>query len=183
MRRLGLAAAAAAAILAACGESATDPTSAEPPAGLEAADAAAKMSAEDHAVLIAATGYALGADGTIENACGSHVYPQTVPADVGGVVGLAWLVVVPGGDETPGCYGDVPGDMFLLRRVDAGFETIFFGGGYINILPDAGREGVHDLALGGPGFEFPVFTWDGAAYAPAGRTISDADFGRTPSIP
>jgi hypothetical protein len=171
---------AAAVMFVACAPAATDQAS-SPAAEVDSADA--KMSAADHAALIAATGYALGADGAVENACGSQVHPQTLPAEVGGDVGLAWLVVVPGGNETPGCYGDVPGDMFLLRRGNAGYAVIFAGRGYVSILPSTGVGGVHDLALGGPGFSFPVFAWDGAGYAPAGRTISDEEFGATSSLP
>jgi hypothetical protein len=141
------------------------------------------MSTEEHAALIAATGYTLGADGTVENACGTRVHPQTLPADVGGDVGLTWLLIVPGGEGSPTCYGDVPGDMYLLWREDAGYAVIFSGGGYISILPETGVGGVHDIVLGGPGFSFPVFTWDGAAYAPADRTISDEEFAQHPMLP
>lgn len=181
MRTISLAAAAA--VLAACSQPTTDGAAAQQePAGTEAA-AAPKLGAEDAVALVTATGYTPGPDGTVENICGDRVSPQTLPANVGGSVGLAWLVIVPGGASSAACYGDVPGDMYLMARDGAGWRTIFSGGGYINILPATGTDGVHDFALGGPGFEFPVYSWNGTAYDITDRTIDDAEYGQTPSIP
>jgi hypothetical protein len=42
------------------------------------------------------------------------------------------------------------------------------------ILPTS-TGGVRDLADGGPGFSFPVWTWNETRYARASRNISDAE--------
>ncbi len=42
-------------------------------------------------------------------------------------------------------------------------------------MPRAATGGVRDLADGGPGFSFPVWSWNGSRYVPAGRDISDAE--------
>ena len=54
--------------------------------------------------------------------------------------------------------------------------------GYLGIL-DTRTNGARDVALGGPGFSFPVFAWDGANYEPAGRMIPDTDFGAATVVP
>jgi hypothetical protein len=173
---------AATAMLAACGQPSATQTSAQ---GAEASAEAAeiKMSAGDHAALIAVTGYALAADGTVENACGERVHPQTLPADVGGSVGLAWLIVVGSGPNATGCYGDVPGGLYLVMRDADAYRLIFADSGYLAILPEMGIDGVHDVAIGGPGFSFPVYEWDGSSYVPADRMISDEELGRATMLP
>jgi hypothetical protein len=141
------------------------------------------LSDADRSALLAAAGYDLAGDGTVLNLCDDRVTPQILPADVGGAVGVAQLVIVPGGPSLYTCYGDVPGDMRLMMRDGDAFRVIFTGGGYISILPETGVDGVHDLALGGPGFEFPVFSWTGSGYARADRTISDEEYVKYPSLP
>jgi hypothetical protein len=47
-------------------------------------------------------------------------------------------------------------------------------------MPDALSTtslGYPDLLIGGPGFEFPVWRWDGNAYA-YNRTVADADYAK-----
>jgi hypothetical protein len=39
------------------------------------------------------------------------------------------------------------------------------------VLPET-TGGVHDIADGGPGFSFPLWQWDGKAYAWAEREVS-----------
>lgn len=120
--------------------------------------------------------------GRVVNACEDAVVPQYYRADFGGAVGLAALVVIPGGSNSATCYGDTPGDLRLMKREGAGWRAVFAGNGYVAILPTQ-HAGVHDLALGGPGFSFPVYVWNGRDFAATQRTISDAEFGRYPSLP
>jgi hypothetical protein len=47
-------------------------------------------------------------------------------------------------------------------------------GRYLIILPTA-TGGVRDVADGGPGFSFPVWTWNGSRYAPASREVFDEE--------
>jgi len=102
--------------------------------------------------------------------------------DLGGDVGTAQLVVVPGGD-TPTCYGDGPGALVLLRRDGASFRQIYSNqGGFLALLTTRTR-GVRDLAQAGPGLQHAVFVWNGSEYAPAGRDIADAELGGAEILP
>lgn len=52
--------------------------------------------------------------------------------------------------------------------------------GFPGLVPDALEpigEGYPDLLIGGPGFEYPVWSWDGKAYV-FSRTVKDADYGQ-----
>jgi len=52
--------------------------------------------------------------------------------------------------------------------------------GFPGVVPDALEpigKGFPDLLIGGPGFEYPVWNWDGQAYV-LSRTVKDADYGR-----
>lgn len=146
------------------------------------ADAAgAAPTAED---LLRALGMTAGADGQVANACDERVTPAVNAIDFGGAVGTAALLVIPGGPQMATCYGDVPGDMYLMIAEGAGFRTLFHGGGYVILLPTQHR-GVHDFALGGPGMSFPVYVWTGKTFAAKGK-ISDAKLqalGNLPTYP
>jgi len=51
--------------------------------------------------------------------------------------------------------------------------------GFPGVVPDALEpigKGFPDLLIGGPGFEYPVWSWDGKAYV-FSRTVKDADYG------
>lgn len=122
------------------------------------------------------------ARGRVTNACDEKVDVQIFPVPVGGVVGVAQLVIIPGGPNSASCYGDNPGASYLLRKVGPDYRVIFADRGYIAVLPTL-KNGVNDIALGGPGFRFPVFEWNGTAYAATRRTITDAEFGRATSYP
>ena len=158
---------------AACGQAAT-------PADADAQTAGALTDA-DRAAIMQTLDFRPDAAGMVENACGSRVTPQFAAADLGGEVGVAQLVVVPGGD-TPTCYGDGPGAMMLVRREGDTFRLIYSNqGGFFVILPTE-TNGVHDIAHGGPGFQHPVFAWNGAEYARAG-SIADGDMGEATFLP
>jgi len=51
---------------------------------------------------------------------------------------------------------------------------IFNDTGHLAVMPTQ-HSGVRDIAVGGPGFEFPGYHWNGSAYV-QGRTISDKEF-------
>jgi hypothetical protein len=71
----------------------------------------------------------------------------------------------------------------LVRRAGADFRLIYSNqAGFLVILPTQ-TNGVRDIAHGGPGFQHPVFTWDGAEYGPAGRSVADADMGDATFLP
>jgi len=134
--------------------------------------------------LAKAAGMSINADGSIHNACDEDVTPLVSEIDFGGAVGTAELLVIPGGQAMPTCYGDVPGDMYLFATDSAGYRQIFQGGGYIMVLPTT-QNGVHNFALGGPGMTFPVFSWDGTTFAPSGSISNDdlSGLGTLPSYP
>ena len=53
--------------------------------------------------------------------------------------------------------------------------------GFPGMAPDVlttASKGYPDLVIGGPGFEFPVFRWNGKVYDNY-KTISDAVYGKT----
>ncbi|MES1156394.1 MAG: hypothetical protein ABUL73_01325 [Alphaproteobacteria bacterium] len=113
------------------------------------------------------------ARGRVMNACDERVAPQYFNINLGGTVGAAVLVLVTGGPNQVTCYGDVPGVFFLMKRDGGAFHQIFTGQGFFVILPTT-HLGVHDVSIGGPGFSFPLYTWNGHAYTASSRTISDA---------
>ena len=117
----------------------------------------------------------------IENMCGSTVTATVTPIDFGGDLGTAWLLLIPGGDDTPACYGDFPGDMYLMAAKDEGYVMIFAGGGFITVLP-TDHGGVRDFALGGPGFSFPVYGWNGKEFT-ATNEISDIELAAMGDLP
>ena len=145
--------------------------------------ASAAQAAPEAVELAASVG--LKTDGSqVINACDEAVTPTLTPVDLGGVVGTAQLLVIPGGPNTVSCYGDNPGDMYLIVADGAGWKSVFNGGGFIMVLP-ATHNDVHDFALGGPGFSFPVYEWDGAAFTAKGE-IGDQDLqalGEVPTFP
>ncbi|MES1199367.1 MAG: hypothetical protein ABUS48_05230 [Pseudomonadota bacterium] len=118
----------------------------------------------------------------VMNACDERVAPQFLPANIGGPVGTALVVVVGGGENSATCYGDGPGLLFVLKREGANFRVIFQGQGFLSILPST-HSGAHDLSIGGPGFTFPVYTWNGHEYTLSARSISDTQFGEGQTLP
>lgn len=134
--------------------------------------------------LAKAAGMTLNVDGRIRNACDEDVTPIVSDIDFGGAVGITSLLVIPGGEAMPTCYGDVPGDMYLFATDGEGYRQVFQGGGYIMVLPTT-QNGVHNFALGGPGMIFPVFSWDGSTFVSSGSISNDdlSAMGTLPSYP
>lgn len=137
------------------------------------------FSAADRRTLIAETGYEADDSGQVENVCGDKVSPDFAPADIGGPVGVAALVVIPNG-ATADCY-DEPGDMYLMRRTAAGFHIVFADSAHLAVLASTGTDGVHDIALNRGG-SYPVYRWDGDDYVSAGRNISRSEYGQGSAI-
>jgi hypothetical protein len=161
--------------LAACGQAAG-------PADADAQTSGA-LTDSDKAAIMRTLDFRADSNGQVENACGSQVAPQFSAVDLGGDVGTAQLVLVPGGENSPTCYGDGPGALMLVRRDGAGFRQIYMNqGGFLAVLATE-TNGVRDLAHVGPGFQHPMFTWNGNEYVPAGRAIADADMSDATILP
>lgn len=134
-----------------------------------------RLSDADKAEIFRALQLMSDAQGRVVNDCNEVVTPRLIAVDLGEAIGVAQLIIIPGGPNTAGCYGDVPGDMHLLMRDDMRFRVIFSGRGYIGVL-SSGYNDAPDIALRRPGFTFPVFEWDGSQYLSAGRSVSDKEF-------
>jgi hypothetical protein len=64
------------------------------------------------------------------------------------------------------CYGMEGAGYFIVsRQVDGSWKTITSGSGIPIFLETRGSRGWADLAVGGPGFCFPVLRWNGSEYA------------------
>jgi len=159
--------------LAACGQAATTPADAQPQA---AAGAPAALSAADKTAMLRAINMTPDASGRVTNACSDKVTPTFTAVELGGAVGTAQLVVIPGGPSSYTCYGDGPGDLHLLRRTGASFSEIHaLQGGFLVVLATS-HNGVKDIADGGPGVSHPLYWWNGSAYAQHGE-IADSAMG------
>jgi hypothetical protein len=108
------------------------------------------------------------------NACDEAITPALYSVQLGGAVGTAVLVVLSGGDNNPSCYGMTGMEITLLKASDVGYKTLLSTQGQLGVLTTA-TNGVLDIAIGGPGFEFPVYSWNGATFERAG-TIADTEF-------
>jgi hypothetical protein len=128
----------------------------------------------DRAVILTKLNLSADAQGLVMNECGDLVTPQFLPAELGGAAGTAILFAIGGGPSIATCYGDGP-DLHLFMREAAGWREIYAARGEILAILPSTTGGVRDLAGGGAGFSFPVFSWDGSRYAYAGRDISDAE--------
>ncbi|MGQ0383679.1 MAG: hypothetical protein ACT4UP_03195 [Gammaproteobacteria bacterium] len=165
--------------LTACGDGGTPPESEAPPeAGAPVASGAAAAGGDaafaDHAAILRALALQAGPQGQVVNECGELVTPQFLSAELGGAVGTAILFAISGGPDLATCYGDGPG-LHLMLRDGASWREIYAARGRMLAILPTTTGGVHDLADGGPGFSFPVWTWNGRVYVPAGREISDAE--------
>lgn len=178
MRKL-LSMLALAAAITACGQPAATPNEAQAQTG------AAQMGEVDAAErngILRVLQLSADAQGQVENECGDKVTPQFLPADLGAPMGRAVLFAIGGGPTMAACYGDGP-DLHLMRRVDGGWREIYSARGRMLIILPSAHDGVHDLADGGPGFSFPVWQWNGTAYAFANREVSDAQIADARFLP
>lgn len=138
-----------------------------------AESSAAAVSSADRASILRSLKMVADSRGQVENECSEKVTPQFLSADLGGVVGVAVLLVVEGGPNSVSCYGDGPG-LTLMKREAVGWRNIYSSrGGYMAILKTQ-HGGVHDIAFAGPGFKHPLWTWNGTTFTLSKRTVSDA---------
>jgi hypothetical protein len=133
----------------------------------------APLSAEERTAAIAALDLAAAPGGEVINDCGEATRPDVYVAELGGAVGRALLVVVGGGPTTLTCYGMSGMQFFLLMGEGDGWKTIFSGQGHLAVM-ESEHHGVRDIAVGGPGFEFPAYEWNGTKYV-FGRMIPDGE--------
>lgn len=106
-----------------------------------------------------------------------------IPAGgLGGAAGTGVLFVIGGGPKVTACYGDGP-DLHLFVRDGATWRDADSARGRMLIILPTSTRGVHDIADGGPRFSFPVWTWNGSAYAPANRGIGDSALDGTTFLP
>ena len=131
----------------------------------------------DRAAILGALRLSANEQGLVLNECGELSMPQFLPAELGGSVGTAVLFAMSGGPTTASCYGDGP-DLHLLVREATGWREIYSARGRVLIILPTSTGGVRDIGDGGPGFSFPVWTWNGSRYAPAGREVSDAELSK-----
>jgi hypothetical protein len=160
---------AAALAMAACGQ----PAATEAQAQSGAAAPAGELTGADRAAFLRAINARLDAQGMLENECGEKVTPRIIPVDLGGAVGVAQLFVMEGGPNTATCYGDGP-NLQLFKHEGAAWREIYSARGRMIIVLTTAHAGVHDIADGGPGNSFPVWQWNGSAYANAGRQVPDS---------
>lgn len=136
--------------------------------------AVAPVSAEERAAMIAALQLREAPGGMVMNECEEPVEPGIYPTDLGGAVGRALLFVMGGGPNTASCYGMTGMQFHLFRKNGAAWERIFSDFGSFAPM-ETRHDGVRDFAVGGPGFEFPTYQWNGKAFV-AGPTIPDTEF-------
>ena len=138
---------------------------------ITAADARSLTEA-DRAAILGTLKLSADAKGQVMNECGELVTPQFLPAELGG--GTAVLFAISGGPNMATCYGDGP-DLHLFMPVAKDWREVYSARGRMLIILPTSTGGMRDIADGGPGLSFPVWTWNGTQYAPAGREISDAE--------
>jgi hypothetical protein len=142
-----------------------------------------ELSSADRRKLLAEAGYEADSSGKVENACGDQVSPKLAPADIGGSVGVAQVLLIPNGAGTADCY-EGPGDLYLMRRSGSGFEIVFADFGRIVVLNTAGPDGVRDIALAESGRDTtPVFRYSRGSYVAAGRDITRSESARAAALP
>jgi hypothetical protein len=131
------------------------------------------VSAQERTAAIAALPLEPAPGGAVMNDCGEATVPDIHVAQLGGAVGRALLVVVGGGPTTLTCYGMSGMQFSLLMREGDAWKTIFRGQGHFAVM-ESEHRGVRDIAVGGPGLEFPAYEWNGTAYV-FSRMIPDGE--------
>jgi len=67
------------------------------------------------------------------------------------------------------CYGNTGTGFRLLTKLPSGkWKLLHQSQGIAEFLPTHGVNRMPDMSVGGPGFCFPVFRWNGRAYAQHG---------------
>lgn len=169
----------AAFVLVACGQAAT-PNEAD--AQTSAAVTTGDVSAAERTAILAALQMRANAQGRVENECGDVVTPEFRPLDLGSGVGRAVAFIIGGGPSAAACYGDGP-LIVVYRNVGGAWREIYMLRGGVMVILSTQHRGANDIANGGPGFSFPVLEWNGNAYAPANREVSDSAMGDARFVP
>lgn len=160
----------AAVALAACGQAAAPQNADAQPAA-----ASAELTAADRAAILRSQNMTPDARGQVENECGDRVTPTLEQIDLGGPVGVAVLLAMSGGPTSASCYGDGPG-LTLLKHEGANWRPIYSSRGAMLVVLPANGNRPRDLVSGGPGFEHPLYQWNGSTYSST-RTIADSALG------
>lgn len=135
------------------------------------------VSDEERMLALAALGLDHDPDGQTINDCGEAVEPDVHAIDMGGAVGRALLIVMKGGPTTAACYGDTGMKFFLMKQDGENYKTVASDMGHFAVM-ETETAGVKNFAVGGPGFEFPVYEWNGRTFVSL-RTIPDTELPET----
>ncbi len=160
----------AALVLVACGQAAA-PSEADAQTG--AAVATGDVTPAERTAILAALQVHANAQGQVQNECGDMVTPEFRPLDLGSGVGRAVAFIIGGGPSAAACYGDGP-LIVVYRNTGGAWREIYQLRGGVMIILSTQHRNANDVANGGPGFSFPVVEWNGNAYVPANREVSDA---------
>jgi hypothetical protein len=139
-----------------------------------------QFSARERAEIYRVLQLTMTREGQVINACDEVIRPRMKFVELDGEVGTAVIVSLDGGSEAPACYGMTGIQVFMLRRETDSYRMIFSDRGELAVMPTS-HLGVRDIALGGPGFEFPVFYWNGHKFV-FGRFIRDSEFPVDPGL-
>lgn len=127
------------------------------------------------AALLEVLGVEVGEDpGQVLNDCGESITLDFYAAQLGGSVGLAFLVALNGAPQADGCYGETGTFFYLYRTQGETYRLILSSGGHLAIL-ETETNGVKDVAVRVPGNDIPAYAWSGSTYKRA-RVLPDAEF-------
>jgi hypothetical protein len=142
-------------------------------------DAGSRLSVADKNLLAAKTGFSLSGNEALPFALDKdsrdHPFGASVlPTDMNGD-GQEEIFIVYGNTYTSGLAGSSV--MLFIKDPEGAYEAQF---AFSGVTPDAlatTNLGYPDLLIGGPGFQYPVWRWDGDTYE-FDRTVPDAEYGR-----
>lgn len=139
----------------------------------DASTSASSIGAEQLQLLFASIKLSTTPDGKVINGCDEPITPEVQSLNLGAALPDIVLVIMTGGDTAPGCYGAAGEEFTLVLSEQDDFSMLFSSPGYYMPLTTQ-HEGVYDFAIGGPGFEYPVYQWDGAEFVLTG-SIADSE--------
>jgi len=151
------------ALLAACCVALAGATYAADGPALLFAKGAGKLSASEQREIFAALGLAIAADGKsfVDTVCGQPAGAQVELRDMNGD-GRDEVLVVYGNSCTSGMAG--ASVVLFIQNATGKYEAnLGFPGVSADPKPEKSK-GYPDLLIGGPGFCFPVWRWNGKAY-------------------
>ncbi|HUH33651.1 MAG TPA: hypothetical protein VLZ28_06830 [Daejeonella sp.] len=137
-----------------------------------------KLSVADKNQIFKQLGFALSGDASQPFALDSESkeYPfavQILPTDMN-KDGYEEIFVLYGNSYTSGATG---GSVVLFIKNNTGqYHTNLGFPGIPQALPET-KDGYNDLLIGGPGFDFPLWRWDGKEYAPY-KTVKDSELAK-----